>query len=105
MKIKAILCDFDGTLVNQNAQYLPEVKVLIKEIQDKNIRFSLATGRAYYSAVKRIEKELGIQGIHILHGGAMILDSITNKIIFLEAISKEKNRIYFPAWISYYDYH
>lgn len=88
-KIKAILCDFDGTLVDENGYYLPEVKILIKKIQNKNIRFSLATGRAYYSAVKRIEKELGIKGIHILHGGAMILDSITNKIMFLQAISNE----------------
>jgi len=88
-KIKAILCDFDGTLVDENRQYLPEVKTLIKKILNKNIRFSLATGRAYYSPVKRIEKELGIQGIHILHGGAMIFDSINNKILLLQAISNE----------------
>ena len=88
-KIKAILCDFDGTLIDENGQYLPEVKTLIKKIQDKNIRFSLATGRAYYSPIKRIEKELGIQGIHILHGGAMIFDSIVNKILFLQAISNK----------------
>jgi len=68
-KIKAILCDFDGTLVDENGQYLSEVKILIKKIQDKNVRFSLATGRAYYSAVKRIEKELDIKGIHILMVG------------------------------------
>ncbi len=88
-KIKAILCDFDGTLVDENGQYLSEVKILIKKILNKNVRFSLATGRAYYSAVKRIEKELGIQGTHILHGGAMIFDSIDNKTLFLQAISNE----------------
>ena len=88
-KIKAILCDFDGTLVNNNVKYFPEVKTLIKKIQDKNIRFSLATGRAYYSAIGRIEKELNISGIHILHGGAMIFNSIKNKILFLQAISNE----------------
>ncbi len=88
-KIKAILCDFDGTLVDSNVQYFPEVKTLIKKIQDKNVRFSLATGRAYYSSIRRIEKELGFQGIHILHGGAMIFDSIANKILFLQAISNE----------------
>jgi len=88
-KIKAILCDFDGTLIDENGQYLPEVKILIKKILNKNIRFSLATGRAYYSSVKRTEKELGIKGIHILHGGGMIFDSTINKILFLQAISGE----------------
>lgn len=88
-KVKAILCDYDGTLVDHNVKYFPEVKTLIKKIQGKNVRFSLATGRAYYSSIKRIEKELGIQGIHILHGGAMIFDSIANKILFLQAISDQ----------------
>lgn len=86
-KVKAILCDYDGTLVDENGQYLPKVKTLIKKIQDKNVRFSLATGRAYYSAINGIENKLGIQGIHILHGGAMIFDSVTNKILFLHEIS------------------
>lgn len=85
-KIKTILCDYDGTLIDENGQYLPEVKILIKKILNKNVRFSLATGRAYYSPVKRIEKELDIKGIHILHGGAMIFDSTTNKTLLLQAI-------------------
>ncbi|MFA5770391.1 MAG: HAD-IIB family hydrolase [Patescibacteria group bacterium] len=88
-KIKAILCDYDGTLVDENGQYLPEVKTLIKKIQDKNVRFSLATGRAYYSAINGMENDLGVQGIHILHGGAMIFNSISNEILFLQAISDE----------------
>lgn len=92
MKIKAILCDFDGTLVDTDVKYQPEIKPLIKKIQDKGVRFSLATGRAYYSAVGRIENELKIQGIHILHGGAMIFDSIRNMTFFLQAIPDETVR-------------
>ena len=88
-KIKAILCDYDGTLVDENGRYSPVIKTLIKKIQDKNIRFSLATGRAYYSAIKGMENELGIQGIHILHGGAMIFDSIFKKTLFQQTISNE----------------
>lgn len=100
-KIKAILSDYDGTLVDENGQYLPKAKTLIKKIQDKNVRFSLATGRAYYSPIKRIEKELGIQGIHILHGGAMIFNSIINKISLLQAISKESTAIIIKYLLSY----
>jgi len=91
-KVKAILCDYDGTLVDENGRYSPVIKTLIKKIQDKNIRFSLATGRAYYSAINGMENELGIQGIHILHGGAMIFDSVTNKILFLHAISSASTK-------------
>ncbi len=92
-KIKAILCDFDGTLIDENGQYLPEVKTLIKKIQDKNIRFSLATGRAYYSSsLKQIENELGIQGIHILHGGGSIFNTQTNKTLWEQAISTKSSK-------------
>lgn len=88
-KIKAILCDFDGTLVDDNSNYLPKVKTLIKKILKKNIRFSLATGRAYYSSIKQIESELGIRGIHIVNNGAMIYNSLVNKILFLQSISEK----------------
>lgn len=88
-KIKAILSDYDGTLADQNGNILPEVKNLIKKIQNKNVSFSLATGRAYYSSIRKVENELGIKGIHILHGGAMILDSLNNKILLLQSISSE----------------
>ena len=89
-KIKAILCDYDGTLVDENGQYLPKVKTLIKKILDKNVRFSLATGRAYYSSsLKQVEKELSIKGVHILNGGGMIFNSQTNKILWEQTISKK----------------
>ena len=60
-KVKAILCDVDGTLADYNDNILPGVKQLIYQIKGKNIRFSLATGRAYYSAINGMENELGIQ--------------------------------------------
>lgn len=90
-KVKAILCDVDGTLADYNDNILPGTKELIKKIKEKNIRFSLATGRAYYSNVKKIENILNIKGIHILHGGAIIFNSLENKILFEQAISQESS--------------
>lgn len=87
-KIKAILSDVDGTLSDFNSVILPEVKPLIKKLQDKNIRFSLATGRPYYGSVKKIEKNLEITGVHILQNGATILDTINNKILLQQSISQ-----------------
>src|SRR3989339_326436 len=88
-KVKAILSDVDGTLSDFESYVLPGVKPMIKKIQGKGVRFSLATGRPYYGSVKMIEKNLGIKGIHILQNGATIFDSINNKILIQHAISKE----------------
>ena len=101
-KVKAVLCDFDGTLVNENGKYLPGVKKLIKKIQNKNIRFSLATGRAYYStSLKQVENELGIKGIHILHGGSLIYDSQTNKTLWEQTISSKSKKEIIKYFISH----
>lgn len=90
-KIKAILSDVDGTLSDFESYVLPGVKPMIKKIQEKGVRFSLATGRAYYSNVKKIESDLNIKGIHILHGGAIIFNSLENKTLFEQSISQESS--------------
>jgi len=87
-KVKAILCDFDGTLVNWEKKYSKNTKNLIGQIQKKGIRFSLATGRIYYGVIEKVVKELGIDGIHIIHGGAMIYDSLLDKKYWYQPISK-----------------
>ena len=86
-KIKAILCDFDGTLVNWEKKYTKNTKNLIDQIQKKDIRFSLATGRIYYGAIEKVIKELAIDGIHIIHGGAMIYDTLHDKKYWYKPIS------------------
>ena len=88
-KIKAIISDFDGTLVDKNEKVTPGVKTLIKKIQDKGIRISIATGRLYSNGVKRVEDELNIRGIHIFHGGAKIYNTANEKTLLLQPISKE----------------
>ena len=79
-KIKAILCDFDGTLVDGSYKYSLTTKNLINKIVKKGVRFSLATGRAYYGTIENIVNTLDIKGIHILHGGGLIYDSENKKI-------------------------
>lgn len=92
-KIKAVLSDFDGTLVDENDRYSVGIKKYIKKIIGKNIRFSLATGRSYYStSLQETEKELGIKGIHILHGGGMIYDSIKDRVLWEQDISEESKK-------------
>src|SRR3989344_7864635 len=98
--IKAILSDFDGTLVDKNLKYDPQIKELINKIKNKGIRFSLATGRAYYGPVQKLSDELKIYDYHILHGGAMIMHNKTKKTIWIQSISQtsvKKITNYFTA--------
>lgn len=88
MKIKAILCDFDGSLADHNEKYSPNAKNLIAKALNKGVRFSIATGRQYLGKIKETIKDLGIDGHHIVHGGAMIYDTINNKKIWHKDISK-----------------
>ena len=92
-KIKAILCDFDGTLVDGSYKYSLTTKNLINKIVKKGVRFSLATGRAYYGTIENIVNTLDIKGIHILHGGGLIYDSENKKIIWEQEISKASTAI------------
>ena len=89
MKIKAILSDLDGTLIDYNRNYPPEVPALIKKTQQKNIQFSLATGNAYYGIVEYIVSELNLSPFVVTHGGAMILNWKTGVSHWHKPISEE----------------
>ncbi|MBT4681105.1 MAG: HAD hydrolase family protein, partial [Candidatus Pacebacteria bacterium] len=47
MKIKAIVSDFDGTIVSYEQKISNEVKAAISNYVTKGGIFSIATGRAY----------------------------------------------------------
>src|SRR3989338_5733643 len=89
MNLKAILCDFDGTLVDKDIKYNPDLKKLLLKLKTKGIRFSLATGRAYYSSVNNFLNQLNIFDYHILSNGALIFNNKNNKILWFQPILKE----------------
>ena len=80
-KIKHIITDIDGTLLNDNGELGLESRKLIKELIDEKVIISLATGRLH-SAATEIAKELSLNGYVISLDGAMIKDFVTNKILF-----------------------
>lgn len=89
--IKAILSDFDGTLVDKQETFDPAVPNLISKLKEKNVSFSLATGRSYYGSVEKIVDQLGVQGPHVVHGGAVIYDSSKKKRLFYEPLSSNSS--------------
>lgn len=60
--IKAIMCDVDGTLLNNEGIVSPMTVEAIKKARDKGILFGLSTGRDVHS-VKTLLKTCGIAGL------------------------------------------
>src|SRR3989339_1753380 len=85
-KFKAILTDFDGTLVNHNCEIGNDVEEMIKKIKSKRIHFSLSTGRAYYQMMKDFLAKHKFSDIHIFCGGGLILDTLNDKILWSQSI-------------------
>lgn len=76
MNIKAIMCDVDGTLLNDEGIVSPYTVEMIKKARDQGILFGLSTGRDVNS-VKTLLKEWGIDGLVdaiVGTGGAEICD-------------------------------
>jgi hypothetical protein len=95
LKYKAIVSDIDGTLTPSAPNSFPTDKATkhIKEAIDNGLIFSLASGRPF-SMVKYIANHLGNVGPCIVDNGAVIINPITEEILW-EAIlpSKVANKI------------
>lgn len=92
MEIKLIATDIDGTLLNDKHDISLETKELLAYFIENGGKFVLASGRAYESTKKILEK-LGLEGIVITYNGARIVDTRNNEILYhelLEAVYVKK---------------
>ncbi|WP_405570426.1 HAD family hydrolase [Winogradskyella sp. Asnod2-B02-A] len=53
--VKLVVTDMDGTLLNSNHNVSPKFFDLFKALKQLNIQFVAASGRPYYSIVKKLE--------------------------------------------------
>ena len=90
MDYKLIVTDMDGTLLGSDHEVTEENKKALKEALDKGIYVTVATGRMYSSAKSHISFLNSTIPI-IACNGALIKDSITNKIIYSNYIDREKS--------------
>lgn len=79
-KLKLIVLDIDGTLLNENGEVLPETIRLAKELQKKGVRFTFASGRLH-SAMTQFAEILGINTPMISMDGAFIKGYPNGEII------------------------
>ncbi len=87
-KIKLVVSDLDGTLLNHSGFISDETKKIIKELEQRGVQFSFASGRLH-SALINYAEELDIRIPLISLDGCMIKNYPEGKIIF-ESFVKEK---------------
>lgn len=77
---KLIVSDFDGTLIDDNQQILPQVKKAIEEYVANGGIFAVCTGRMLASILPQV-RALGLKGIVVGHQGSVIAEIESGKII------------------------
>lgn len=86
-RIKKIVADIDGTLLNDNGELGLESKKLIRQLIRENVVVSLATGRLHSAAID-LASELSLNGYIISLDGAVIKSIPDEKVIFESFLKK-----------------
>ncbi len=89
MQFKAIISDFDGTLVDHTHTLSPKLKSAIQEFVSNGNIFSICTGRAYQGVLQKICQELGLRNLVIVRGGSEIIDPTTHSVVWAKYIEPE----------------
>lgn len=84
--IEHIFCDLDGTLYHNGIR--EEDTNAIKMIEEKGLKFHIATGRIFTEAYSMIKDSIKIDGYYICENGAFIYDK-DHKLIFKGTIEDE----------------
>lgn len=87
-KIKLIVLDLDGTLLNKYGEIGEPIIPLIKELKSKGVQFSFATGRLHNSITSFAEL-LGLDSPLITLDGA-IIKSYPQNLVIHESFIKQK---------------
>jgi Cof subfamily protein (haloacid dehalogenase superfamily) len=72
--IRLVTIDLDGTLLDSGSQVSEENRKAIRYCMGKGVKVCLSTGKSMKYAGKII-KDLGLKDLHIVSGGAMVIDS------------------------------
>ena len=85
-KIKLIVSDMDGTLLNSKHEVSPQFLSLFPKLREKNILFAVASGRQYYSLLERMDS-IKEDLIYIAENGAIVMEGQEQK--YIRPIEKE----------------
>ncbi|MHA4989200.1 Cof-type HAD-IIB family hydrolase [Cetobacterium somerae] len=80
MKYKAIICDLDGTLLNEHHTISEETKETIRKVVNSGVKFIIATGRHHNDAIT-FKDMLELDSFLITSNGAKVHDYSNKEII------------------------
>ena len=80
MTYRLVAVDLDGTLLDQERQLRPTTVEIIKTVAAQGVKFTIATGRLYPSALP-FARQLGLDVPIITYNGAMIKSSLSGEVI------------------------
>lgn len=90
MKYKGLLLDVDRTLIRDDQTISSQVISAIRSVKSK-VRVGLCSGRPYF-AYKHYLEQLELDGLHISHGGAQIVEFPSGKVQFEEVMPERISR-------------
>ncbi len=91
-KIKMIIMDVDGTMVNSDKVITPKTKEALLKAQDAGIRLVIASGRPT-SGIRALAKELGLkdhQGMLVSYNGSKVFDCATQEVLYNQALTVDQ---------------
>ncbi len=88
LNYKLIVSDFDGTLIDDKQQILPEVRTAIKNYVSCGGIFAVCTGRMTCSILPRV-RELGLKGLVVAYQGTVIAEIESGRILKYGGINSE----------------
>lgn len=77
---KLLACDLDGTLMDETFTFTPRVKAAVAQAMDRGVALTIATGRAYPSALP-FAQELGITVPLICTQGGLVKDPLSGEVL------------------------
>lgn len=83
---RALISDFDNTLVGKDRKVTETVATKIKELQNRGYIFALATGRAYAGYIAEACHDLSLTHPIVVRGGAEIVNPTDGKTLYSKYI-------------------
>lgn len=84
-RFRLVVMDLDGTLLNERSEVSPRTRAVLQLAHDAGVDLTVATGRSY-SLIRYFCGSLPLSGPQITFNGAVVVDPVSDKPIFLQAV-------------------
>lgn len=88
-RVKLVVCDLDGTLLNERHDISPDDLAAIRRVNEKGVFVSLCSGRIF-SMLEHYVNLTGICGPLIAANGAHIVDTVSGKTLWEKPMDNEE---------------